>query len=470
MLKTHLRPRERGFVLVLYTLMMLFIIIPMVGLAIDAGILYTIKAKLQAAVDGASLGAARSLNRGQDITSQMAAADDTATRYYHANFPDNWMAVTPVSDPTVTWPVSPNPATAIINVVGVVNAPTWFMRILGFNSVHLTALGQATRRDVNVLLVIDRSGSLATSGSCPTLASSAALFVDSFSNNRDRMGLVSFGTYYNVDFPFNYNFQSGLSTLLGSLNCVGWTNAGAAYWKGYQTLKALGDLNALNVILFFTDGQPNTITFGTGDGGSGPLLPEQSSGGCNATPGFSGTVGGNADGIYQQTIATYPAANPDQFLIGSSGGNNGGCNFGKGINRSISSDVPYLPASDVWGNSISTSLLGGAGFPASVTKSGGNIQVSSSNVTNGGINSLDNAAQRARQDASNIDMPFVVYTIGLGNSGGVNDELLKRIANDPSALAYQSAYSTGTYIYTPDTAHLASAFAAIADDIMRISK
>ena len=55
------RRNQRGVVTLLYTLMMLFIIIPMVGLAIDAGIIYTIKAKLQAAVDGASLAAARSL-------------------------------------------------------------------------------------------------------------------------------------------------------------------------------------------------------------------------------------------------------------------------------------------------------------------------------------------------------------------------------------------------------------------------
>ncbi len=463
------RNGERGFVMMLWTLMMLFIIIPMVGLAIDAGILYTIKAKLQTAVDGAALGAARSLNRGQTITSQVTAADSTATRYYHANFPANWMGVSTVNDPVITWPTAP-PATAIINVQGTIAAPTWFMRILGFNSVNLSAVGQANRRNVNILLVIDRSGSLQTSGSCGSLASSAQLFVDSFSNNRDRMGLLTFGTYYNVDFPFNYDFQTNLTSTLSTLACVGWTNAGAAYWKGYQTLKALGDLDALNVILFFTDGQPNTITFGTGDGGTGPLLPLKGGSSCKPTPGFSGTVGGNADGVYQQTVATYPAPNPDQFLIGASGGNNGSCSFGSGINRSISSDVAYLPTSDVWGDSINSSLLGGTGFPATVTTSGGKIQVTSGNVTNGGINALDNAAQRARQDASGSNMPFVVYTIGLGNSGGVNDELLKRIANDPTALAHQSAYATGTYIYTPDTAHLAAAFAQIADDIMRLSQ
>jgi Flp pilus assembly protein TadG len=461
------RRGERGFVMMLYTLMMLFIIIPMVGLAIDAGILYTIKAKLQSAVDGASLGAARSLNRGQDLTSQQSAATDTATRYYHANFPSDWMGVTPVNDPTVTWPTSSNPATAIINVQAAVDAPTWFMRILGFNSVHLTAIGQATRRDVNVLLVIDRSGSLQTSGSCGSLSTSAQLFVSSFSNNRDRMGLVTFGTYYNYDFPFNYDFQGGLTTTLTSLNCVGWTNAAAAYWKGYQYLKGLGDLNALNVILFFTDGQPNTVTFGTADGGSGTLIPK--TGTCQPSPaatGFSGTIGGNADGIYQQTVATYPAANPDQFMVGSTG-----CNFTGKINTVLAtSSIPSLPNTDAFGNSLTSSLLGGTGFPYSVSLTGSNVKITSGNVTNGGINALDNAAQHARQDAAASNMPFIVYTIGLGNSGGVNDELLKRIANDPAALAYQTAYSAGTYVYTPDTAHLAQAFGQIADDIMRISK
>ena len=467
--KNHRRRREgeKGFVLLIYTLMLLFVIVPMVGLAIDAGILYTIKAKLQSSVDGASLGAARSLNRGQDLASQQTAADDTATRYYHANFPTGWMGVTTVNDPTITWPASPNPATAIINIQGDIDAPTWFMRIFNMNSVHVTAIGQATRRDVNVLLVIDRSGSLAASGSCGTLSSSAQLFVSSFSNNRDRMGLVTFGTDYNVDFPFNYNFQSGLTGLLGNLNCVGWTNAGAAFWKGYQTLRALGDLNALNVILFFTDGQPNTITYGTADGGTGPLITP--AGTCQPSPaaaGFSGTVGGNADGIYVQTNTTYPAPNPDQTMVGSTG-----CGFTGRINTVLSTtDIPSLPTTDAFGNSVTTSLLGGAGFPAAVTLTGGNVRISSSNVTNGGVNALDNAAQRARQDASANNMPFIVYTIGLGNSGGVNDELLKRIANDPAALAYQSGYSAGTYIYTPDSAHLAQAFGQIADDIMRLSK
>ncbi len=487
--------RQRGYVLVMWTLMMLFIVIPIVGLAVDAGIVYFIKGKLQAAVDGAALGAARSLNRGQDIPSQQASATDTAKRYYHANFPSGWMGVAPVNDPTVTWPTAP-PATAIINVQGDVDAPTWFMRILGVSSLHLSVVGQASRRNVNIMLVLDRSTSLSDSGSCGDLATDSQLFVSLFSNNRDRMGLTTFGTYYNVDFAPAYDFQTTMTSKLGNLACSGFTNAAGAFWTAYKVLKALGDLNALNVILFFTDGQPNTMTFGTvpavsgvtgAPAGTGPLLPLKSGSTCHATSGFSGVIAGDvgysvSGGIMKPVNSTYPAPSPfpgDLAVIDSTYGNNGGCSFQSslyGNPGSFVNDVAYLPSTDAFGNATDTSVLGGTGFPKAVTRysSGtysGKIVVNNlQTLENAGINTLDNAAQRARADAASAGMPYVVYTIGLGNSGGVNDELLKRVANDPNALAHSSTYTDGLYIYIPDTAHLSAAFATIASDTLRISK
>ncbi len=288
MRQVHRRRGERGFVIVMWTGMMICVIIPMIGLAIDAGILYTIKAKLQTAVDGAALGAARSLNRSQTISSQQTDATNTAIRYYHANFPTSWMGVSTVNDPSVTWPTAPT-GTAIINVQGDIDAPTWFMRILGFNSVHLTSVGQSTRRNVNIMLVIDRSGSLGPApigtNSCSAVVSGAQTFVNSFSNNRDKIGMVSFGAYYHEDFAPTQDFldsahggANSLSTVvLPQLVCTGYTNAAAAFSYAYSILKGLGDLNALNVILFFTDGQPNTLTFGPDYGtGTGPYMPIKS--------------------------------------------------------------------------------------------------------------------------------------------------------------------------------------------------
>jgi hypothetical protein len=490
----------------LYTLMMLFIIIPMVGLAIDAGIMYTIKAKLQGAVDGASLGAARSLNRGQDLTSQQTAANDTATRYYHANFPANWMGVTTVNDPTITWPTAP-PATAIINIAAAVDAPTWFMRILGFNSVHLTAVGEATRRNVDIMLVIDRSTSLSDTGSCPSLKSSAQLFVNSFSNNRDIIGMVTFGTYYHVDFAPVTDFQdqagSGANSLsthwIPQLVCAGFTNTAAAMSQAYATLKGLNDQNALNVILLFTDGQPNTVTFGP-DYGPSPnttaaVLPVKTSangGTCvlsSGHTGLSGTIAGDVGygvwgGIYQAWNSAYPVATGGDFgsgnWIGSGQGRQSGCSSfvssPSGSASTLGNDIGNLPSTDSWNNSINSTWSGGTSsgtgfqFPETVSITG-STRFSQTNLQNAGINALDNAAQNARVDALASGTPFVIYTIGLGNaSGGVPDELLRRVANDPTSKVYSTTYPSGIYVSSPDTAHLSAAFATIADDIMRISK
>src|SRR5437762_14120955 len=98
---------EKGVVTFLTASGLVFLILPFVGLAIDAGVAYTVKAKLQTAVDGAAISAGRSLSRGLDVTAQQAAATDTAKRFFHANFPDNWMAVSPVPDPVITFPAAP---------------------------------------------------------------------------------------------------------------------------------------------------------------------------------------------------------------------------------------------------------------------------------------------------------------------------------------------------------------------------
>src|SRR3984957_10250090 len=72
--------KERGISLI-FTAMTLVFIVPMVGLAIDAGILYTVKGKLQMAVDAASLAAARALSRGNDDTTQQSNATAEAEAY-----------------------------------------------------------------------------------------------------------------------------------------------------------------------------------------------------------------------------------------------------------------------------------------------------------------------------------------------------------------------------------------------------
>ena len=47
--------RRKGVIMLMFTLMMLFVLLPAVGLAIDAGVMFAIKGKMQSAADGAAL-------------------------------------------------------------------------------------------------------------------------------------------------------------------------------------------------------------------------------------------------------------------------------------------------------------------------------------------------------------------------------------------------------------------------------
>src|ERR1700737_3441420 len=156
---------EKGIITLLTVSGLVFFVLPFVGLAIDSSLAYMAKARLQTAVDGAGIAASRGLSRGTDPSTQQTAASDTAKRFFHANFPDNWLAISPVPDPTVTFPAAPL-KTVIVNIVGTVQVPTYFMRVLSWTTLTVSAVGQVTRRDVNIMLVIDRSGSLADSVSC----------------------------------------------------------------------------------------------------------------------------------------------------------------------------------------------------------------------------------------------------------------------------------------------------------------
>jgi len=488
------RRNQRGVVTLLYTLMMLFIIIPMVGLAIDAGIVYTIKGKLQSAVDGASLSAARSLNLNTSVTQQSGPATTFATSVVHANFPTGWMSVNPVPDPSVTLATNAQDATIPLGEVQVtvsetIAAPTWFMRILGFNSVSMTANGVAIRRNVNVMLVIDRSQSLQDEGNCGTLKTDAQAFVNSFVETQDQLGMVTFGTSYNYDFHFNTTFKTAVNTQLSNLVCSGFTNAAAGFSTGFNKLLALNQQNALNVIVFFTDGEPNTMTFGvnpsTNAASSSSTYSPMSvltTSSCNphtAGTTVSGVIAGDASahynawgGVFTWTNGGIPVSSDFNAVSTPSGCAFSSNSLGSGNTASFRTDVSQLPAADAFGNATSTTWAGGTNgsFPYSVNLTSNWYFLQ--NLENAGINTLDNAAQNARVAAAAAGIPYVVYTIGLDPSvyGSVNQELLRRVANDPSSAVYQSTYAAGAFYYVPTSGQLSQAFAQVASDILRIAK
>jgi Mg-chelatase subunit ChlD len=452
---------RRGFVLLTTSAMVLLVLIPAIGLAIDAGMMYLVQGVLSAASDAASLAGARALARGTDDTAQRANAESTAATYFYANFPSGYFGTTNLH--VTNGAATDSTFMRSITTTATVDLPFIFLRALGRDHITLSATAKATRRDVNIMIVMDRSGSLTVSGSCEPLKAAAVNFVDKFAESRDNVGLITFATSSRVDVALTTTFKTPVESTLNSVICSGATSSAQALWQSYQALSALAQTGALNVILFFTDGRPTAVT---------ESFPIKSNSGCTSkvaklgvlTPGYSnGVVTNTIYGLYNQVATAQPMAT-DLTVISS----NAGCAF-KNDQTKVTTDVSYAPLTDYWGNSLNATAY------RTVTTSGAGLSVTAGqNVENFSTNAADHAALRIRRgdpDPLNANRTLggvTIYTIGLG---AVDDVLLKRMANDPSLTPNPvAAGNPGLYVYAADATQLNLAFTRVASEMLRLAR
>jgi Flp pilus assembly protein TadG len=284
---TQHRNREKGASLIVAIAAMVWVIFPMLGLVVDLGILYSAKARLQAAVDGASLAAARALNLGQTTAAQAVSAQQNAVNWFHANFPNgNWgTSNTVMTTANVIVVNSPNNANLRqVTVTASTSVPTWFMKYLGFRATTLTSSGQASRKDLIAMLVLDRSGSMCavngvagsqpcsksnTTSACAAMITAAKVFTGFFAEGRDQIGLLSFSDGYyleskpTIDFQtlFGYTNSTSGTGLIDNITCGGGTGTAAAVSLAYNELYKIAEPGAMNIIMLETDGLPNTLIY-----------------------------------------------------------------------------------------------------------------------------------------------------------------------------------------------------------------
>jgi Flp pilus assembly protein TadG len=489
--RTPAKPRsaERGATLILFTMLTAMVMIPMIGLAIDGSVLYWTKAKLSSAVDAAALAVGRDLS-GNSTT--------TAQTYVYANLPQGWLGTTYSPAPTaVVQNDTPTLGTRRVTVSASVTVPLYFMRILGQQSAMVSASGVSSRRDTDVILIIDRSYSMQEAGACGTMISSAKSFVNNFDDTRDTLSLVSFSTTANVDFSHNTTFKTAINNILDTTICNGYTNTASALKAAYDQIKAIPNASTkLNVIVLFTDGIPDAVQLNFSGNGlatasniikelsdnryvwnnTGSTTPATSASTCSNSvslrgilvdkPG-DGSSTGQTGGLYN------PASVPisTNVLLPSliSGGT---CSF-PGNELKIRNDIAYLPPT---GDEFSNAFAGFRTVSTDYYPAGnpnysglGKIRTDTpQSITHAAENAADAQAQTIRNDTT---YKPIIYTIGLGGTSfqPIDDELLERIANDPRSTNYNSAQSTGEYI--PCTAAgLASAFQQVASQILHLAK
>jgi len=399
---------------VLFTLMLPTVIIPLVGLGVDATMLYIVQARLSAAADGAALGAGRLLGTPADPA-------EIAGEFLTANFradgtPGFWGATNLQKTVNVTIGV-----TKIIRINATADVPLLFSRIFGRPTATVSASAIATKKDTRLVLVIDRSGSMNTSdGNGSTVIADvktfAQGFAQKFTGGSDELGLVVFDGSGVVGYPTSRpwtttvsasggpdtSFEDGTSSdmihQIANISAANGTGMADALWLAYIELQRahLRDLARdgtdlrQNSIVLFTDGVPTgismylnnpansnannviksssscsnkTITLGTQEDSNHMMLAWMSLGG---TPPFS-TSSGNPWGMYLLASTDTTSAHTASWWMSNGGSdatdpNNAstvyaGCTslYNHGPNSNFTTYVGKIPGIDRYGNATTGS-------------------------------------------------------------------------------------------------------------------
>ena len=337
-LSTTRRSRQSGSVLILVTLMLPTLLLPLAGLAIDASICRLVQLRLQAAVDGAVLGAGREL--GSPADPQVLAGEFLTANFRTDNSAGTWGANHLSSTITYTPGI-----TKKIDINATAQVPTLFMRIMGFNSATVAANGSATRSDSRVVFIIDRSGSMTNSdGAGSTVITDAKNYttglVERFIEGTDELGLVVFDGSAVVGYPttawtsaislastggpnktFWDNSAHDMVHQIAAINADSGTGMAEALSIAYIELQKahMRDFNTdgvdtrLNSIVLLTDGVPSAVSLYFNNPAS-----------SNANNIVNGSSSGNSCSNRTITVAGANSSNMMQGWIALSGPPYGG--------------------------------------------------------------------------------------------------------------------------------------------------
>jgi Flp pilus assembly protein TadG len=450
------------------------------GLAVDSGRAYIVKAQLSKAVDGAALSAARNLNGGNP--------KGEAAKVFRANFPANYMGAIQVTDPTTApdfYAMHTDEETGlhVVTIKATAKVPTSFMRLANFTEMTVGSSSEATRRLVDLSLVLDVSGSIGPAW--PSVRDAARSFIDAFDRNGDRMALVtySFGAKVLDPMPAGFGFDKDkLKADVPNALPGGTTSMAEGLYRGWDEVRSVasGQQAGLRVIVLFTDGSGNVL------------------------PGFldaSGTAKGVFSGDFPKVLPDPTNATTDSPAIQGlfqteNGAQSPSWTFTPPSwnSTTTSMNLQYLPATSAHTHHRSAGIP--VSFPLQTNSLTVNGVVQSSkrglrnynaaqgkypgevfNLRNAATNVTEVIADAARADASG-DHRIRIFTIGMGqlvkmNLGTIpesSESVLMRVANDKRSPDYNPNQLEGKYYYAQTAADLGPVFQQLQNQIIRLSK
>ena len=464
---------EKGMAL-LYVAAGLLTILLFSGLALDLGRSYIVKAQLTKAVDGAALGAARMLNSGDP--------EGEATRIFNANFPLGFMGTTAVSNPPgFTLETIAATGVNVITVTGWAVVPTTFMSLADRETVRVTSTGEATRRMVDLSLVLDVSSSIG--GRWDAVRDAARVFVQSFDEANDRFSLITYSDGSKVIEEMNaargFNKTKIVNDIPQSLP-GGSTAMVEGLYHGWDELRTVprGQQSSLRVIVLFTDGASNSV------------------------PGIYPQTGGVATGL---RTYDFPHNEPDPDrqthqrprIVGLFDTWYGTQNpkHSKEVDwdsrETLAAPYDVLPATSTHAHSRSSGIPTEFPLQSDTLEVNGTVQSAVRglrnpvggvypadvwNINNAARNLLEIIASAARNDDGAYRVR--IFTIGMGELVRYDlgtmpekpEQILMRIANDRRSADFNAAELEGKYYFAQTADDVGPAFQALQNQIIRLTK
>ena len=239
---------DRGTILALFA-MVSIIVLALTGAVVDFGLAWVSKAQLSRAVDAGVLAGARSLRQGTGPAQAQALAIAEAN------------GVSSSSGATVDLGFGTNAeGESTIWMTAARPIPTHFIKVIGLNQLYVGSIATAAVPPVDLVLVIDQSGSLGAVGAWDDLQAAARDFVDFFDDDLDQMGLVSFGTRAMERHVISSTFTTAIQNDITAMNSVGWTNYGEGLRLAHQQITSpMVRQRSVKVVVFFTDGRKRFV-------------------------------------------------------------------------------------------------------------------------------------------------------------------------------------------------------------------
>ena len=174
------------------------VIVGAAGMGIDYARAYLVQQRLSHAIDAAALAAVAS-------SSSQAQMEANVKKFFDANFPLEKLGVTFTPEVRI--------AGSDVIVTGKAQYQTSFLNVIGIDEVDVQAVTQVTReiQAIEVALVLDVTGSMASNNNIATLREAATNFVNIvFTRSSDpelvKVGLVPYSTAVNVG-PYGLGYD-----------------------------------------------------------------------------------------------------------------------------------------------------------------------------------------------------------------------------------------------------------------------